>query len=447
MCGLAGVIGDLTIQHKDIFKDLMRVVSLRGVHSTGVIAIDQKNNYKWAKEVGEPAYLFDTRRYDNAVNGNLSGLIGHCRHKTVGEISRNTAHPFDFPDEGIVGVHNGTLKNYYKLTDKVASKVDSEILYEHLAANDAQTTFSTIEGAWACVWWDNNTNKVHFIRNDERPLWFAWSKDAKALFWASERWMLGAVERKIDLLTTEGLGKFIGLPINTLWSFSVTPNDKDTKVHFLGGEKIDPFVPLPVTTGIHYMGKNTTVTSTKGTKNSGGSVPSPFQETLDDPLPEELQIPVELVGNVKGFIPKEKKTLTTNEVPFLGISVKPKDESTDGLNSLSYAKPKESRRTLTSRLLGLTPSEESSSTLRESQLKRLKSFVSTRLISGVLYITDNKTGKEYSEKEFEKATNALCGFCHSPIGDFEEVHEFVKVDKFICKSCATEPAIPCVISQ
>lgn len=445
MCGMAGVVGDLNTSHKDTFKDLLRVASLRGVHSTGVIGITQKNEYRWAKEVGEPAYLFDTRRYEEATFGPMSGLIGHTRHKTVGEVSRQTAHPFDYPEEGIVGVHNGTLKNYYKLTEgSTNGRVDSEILYEHLAKNGAQATFSTIEGAWACVWWDNNTNQVHFIRNDERPLWFAWTKDAKALFWASERWMLGAVERRMDLLTTEGLGKFIGLPINTLWSFSVTPNDKDTKVHFLGSEKIDPFTPKPVITYVKHTHTSGATNSTSSA--SGGSVPHPFQkssqDSLDDPLPPSLQNePV----NAKGFIRPEKKTLTPNEVPFLGTSAKPKEESSAGQLLLPSAKPKASRRTLTSRLLGLTHKDESSSTSAGLRLTRLKGFVSTRLVAGTLYITDNKTGKEYSEAEFEEKTNALCNFCKGPVGDLEEVHEFLAENKFICKSCIEEPAIPCVI--
>jgi len=133
MCGIVGIAGKITHQAKNVvFKDFLDVCQVRGRDSTGVIKVrdDKDQSYTWVKSVGTPSSLFDFRKYETEIErGDAVALVGHCRHKTSGEVSVKNAHPFDFPDEGIIGVHNGTLRNQHTLDGHHYSKVDSEILY------------------------------------------------------------------------------------------------------------------------------------------------------------------------------------------------------------------------------------------------------------------------------------------------------------------------------
>lgn len=463
MCGLAGVIGDLSQGHKDAFRDLLDVAQVRGRHSTGVIAVTQQNAYRYAKEVGPPAFLYDTRRYGEATNGLLSALIGHCRHKTVGDISRATAHPFDFPEKGIIGVHNGTLRNYYRLPEHHHSKVDSEILFEHLANNGAEATFSNLEGAFACVWWDNNTNTINFIRNKERPLWFAWSKDLKAMFWASELWMLHAAERKYDFNEgddKENPKKYIQLPLDTLWSFKVHPNDKDRKIEFLGATKIEPkevqsgqgnahggtngqytgnrpAVPPPGWRYDPQLKCNVRITPVSQGQVQGGKVVDPFQQRLlDDPLP----------GETPASTADEKTSTSLSDVPFMHTSLTPTASTTPSSSSRGYRNNILSPRFPSSK--GSGQQDKRNVTAPSAQSRGSMAFsrellpVSTRKVAGMWYITDNLKKVEYEQAQFEQNTGAKCCHCNHPIGSLQEVATFIDSNRFVCTSCTKAPKIP-----
>jgi glutamate synthase domain-containing protein 1 len=108
--------GDLSIKDREMFEDMLDVCQLRGRDSTGAIRVNRLGtDYTYAKRVGPPSYLKDSREYENNIRtAGTSVLIGHCRHKTVGNVDVASAHPFDIAEHGIIGVHNGTLKNYYQ---------------------------------------------------------------------------------------------------------------------------------------------------------------------------------------------------------------------------------------------------------------------------------------------------------------------------------------------
>lgn len=229
MCGLIGMVGDIPYQMRSgLFKDMLDVCQVRGRDSTGVIKVQKDLEYTWAKQIGSPHFLYESSMYDKLITtGEAAALIGHCRAKTVGEVSVKNAHPFDFPEKGIVGVHNGTLTGHSKLDTYVYGKVDSEVLYGHLAENGPEDTFNRLEGAWACIWWDNEKKTLNFIRNSQRPLWFTWSKDMRTMFFASELWMFGVISRKLDLWDGGKEKKvYYQLPENHLWSFRIKPDAK-----------------------------------------------------------------------------------------------------------------------------------------------------------------------------------------------------------------------------
>ncbi len=430
--------GDLNVNDRDkIFRDMLDVCQLRGRDSTGVITVNRQMTYGYVKNVGPPAYLFDRRSYSEVVEtGTTAALIGHCRAKTVGAVNIQNAHPFDFEDEGIIGVHNGTLSNAYKLDTYKSGKVDSEVLYGHLAKNGPEDTFSKLEGAWACVWWDNNAETVNFIRNDKRPMWFVWSKDLRKLFWASEGWMFGAVERCIDLWEgpkSDGHGKYIPLPVDTLWSFEITPNAKagEPTIKFKQAKKIEPAPPLAQTVA---WGNG----SSRGSGVNGGSVPRPFALTnLDDQLPAYMLPKPETLALIAG----EKKS-TGSSTDSSSTTSKSGSESEKGQAPTTSGESKTvslvrqslntSQKTNRKRL-SVVPTQPQSGSLATSQ-------VSFRSVAGMAFITDENTGNEYSEQQIQENTGGVCSFCDEPIGDLTEIHQFFGHNKFICTHC-TEPKL------
>lgn len=188
MCGIVGVAGNLSIKDDKAFRTMLVLDSVRGEDSTGVAVVNRQGRVSVAKEVGNPFNLFDTKRYESAVRGFNTVMIGHNRWATSGDIIRKNAHPFEF--DTLVGVHNGTLKNKYKLDDAAAFKVDSENLYHHIEKHSLEDAIGLLDGAWALVWFDKINFTLNMLRNKERPLYVSRSTDGNNIYWASEKWMI-----------------------------------------------------------------------------------------------------------------------------------------------------------------------------------------------------------------------------------------------------------------
>jgi hypothetical protein len=74
---------------------------------------------------------------------------------------------------------------------------DSETLLNlFVHENSFKEAIRMARGAWSLVFWDPTTNSLHFLRNKERPMNYAWSKDHKVLLWASEPWMMYNAARR-----------------------------------------------------------------------------------------------------------------------------------------------------------------------------------------------------------------------------------------------------------
>ena len=188
MCGLIGVAGDITIKLERTMRTLLILDSLRGDDSTGIAAVPRIGETIVAKELGGPFDLFDSKKFKSALTKSNRAIIGHNRFATSGGVSKSTAHPFDF--DTLVGVHNGTLRNKWKLEDAKDFTVDSENLFHHIEKKGLRDALDTVDGAYALVWWDKLNDTLNFLRNKERPMWIAATKDGKALVWASEKWMM-----------------------------------------------------------------------------------------------------------------------------------------------------------------------------------------------------------------------------------------------------------------
>jgi len=184
MCGIVGMAGALTYADKDVFRTMMILSTLRGEDSAGVAAIPRKGGEpNIVKSVGTSFDLFAMSAYDRIVASNSQALIGHTRKKTIGDISKYTAHPFYY--QHLAGVHNGTLRNWKDLNGTTLA-TDSMTLYQAMAADGVRETIEETEGAYALVWYNEEENTVNFLRNKERPLYYAFNKDFTKIYWASE---------------------------------------------------------------------------------------------------------------------------------------------------------------------------------------------------------------------------------------------------------------------
>jgi len=217
MCGLVGVAGDINHKVRSAFQDMLVMDVLRGPHSTGIATVDPQAATSIAKAAMLPTDLMQTKAYKDALFGSLVLMMGHNRFATTGKVNTPNAHPFEHGD--VIGMHNGTLKNWVNtLEGHKDFDVDSDCLIHNLSYRDHKVLFEKLEGAFAVTWYDQADHKFYMIRNKERPLVTWLTKDAKTLFYASESWMIaGAADRRGVELANQPMD----LPIGKLLSFEL----------------------------------------------------------------------------------------------------------------------------------------------------------------------------------------------------------------------------------
>jgi predicted glutamine amidotransferase len=198
MCGLVGMAGDLGFDHRNMMKDLLYFNTLRGKDSTGVTAFNMTKNEVVTRKATIPGYEFIQMPFIDGLLTSCVGVwLGHGRAKTVGDVTRLNAHPFEVrDDEGYIsmfGAHNGTLNNKHEIEKELNGEkfgTDSEAFLNLIEKVGAKDAVAQARGAWALTWWEWEGNTINFLRNKERPLCYALSEDHKVLMWASEPWML-----------------------------------------------------------------------------------------------------------------------------------------------------------------------------------------------------------------------------------------------------------------
>ena len=427
MCGIVGVAGKISHLEREAFKDLLLICQLRGRDATGAFSVTEANEVSIAKTLGTPDNLLDTSNYNRNIDKFQSKvLVGHCRAKTLGANTRNNAHPFQHGS--ITGVHNGTLQNWRSIGDAKGFEVDSDFLYHEISENGVEDVIPRVKGAYALVWWDAETTTLNFLRNDERPLWMAWSESKDCMFWASEAWMLSAVSRKIKIAKFEDGTSFRSLAEDEWWSFEVnkgvgSPFKASAPKKLEGNKSVVPF-----TTNHGYHGCN----QVKG----GSGVTSPFLEKLDDEIPT-FGHPRLLLPAPRTTTPPGTTNTGTSRRQGSNSSAKSSDSSTaptHGLNSsrriLSLVPPSSSP----SPLINKRKNSKSQDDSCVGKGRTFKEGVSFRTISGVHYITDNKTKTEYNEHVWRVNTDGKCSWCKKDI-TMVETSTFVTPHKVMCKDC------------
>jgi predicted glutamine amidotransferase len=237
MCGLVGVAGNLFKKEIDAFNDLLWCDSLRGMDSTGVASAKPNGDVVYLKAVGPAPDLMNLRGYSDVTSMANRVIIGHNRAGTIGAKTKYNAHPFIFDE--VFGAHNGTV-DYASKNRMIKGgefQTDSEAIFNNIAIEGIDATLPKLDGAWALVFVDRDKNTLNMIRNDKRPLFYAYGKDKKQLFWSSEVGLL------MWVLARNGIEyeKINQLPVDLLHTWEITKGS-------------DPFAE-PVTRGIEGFKK------------------------------------------------------------------------------------------------------------------------------------------------------------------------------------------------
>ncbi|CAB4132754.1 Gn_AT_II domain containing protein [uncultured Caudovirales phage] len=231
MCGIVGMVvkpaNGFVKQHEDCFYQLLYADALRGEDSTGVIGVENDTSFHIAKEATEAAWfsaLLQNSTLAKTMWATGKAFIGHNRKKTVGAIKDETAHPF-VVDDVFAMVHNGTLYNHQALAN---TEVDSEALAKVFAKALGETDYiqameeilGKVNGAYATASYDQRTNKVHLLRNSQRPM--SYVETSNAWYFASEApmlfWILARNGYQANDLNIQQLAE------NTLVSFDLDKN-------------------------------------------------------------------------------------------------------------------------------------------------------------------------------------------------------------------------------
>lgn len=224
MCGLFGVASAMIAQkEREVFVHLGILSSLRGLDSTGIAYGTTRGRKRGLKptvlKMAEPSgSFFSLGSVNKAVDNANTFLLGHCRAATIGDITNDNAHPFQY--NHITGAHNGTCHAY-----NTNSGSDSSNLFKHLSEEAIEDVVDKASyGAYALTYVDDDEQTLNFIRNKDRPLWLADCPGMRTLVWASEPDMIEFSLRRVGIKYEKPvLLAEDNLRVYDLSDFSLTP--------------------------------------------------------------------------------------------------------------------------------------------------------------------------------------------------------------------------------
>jgi predicted glutamine amidotransferase len=434
MCGLVGMAGNLDHSSKKALNAMLTLSSLRGMHSTGVLFVKGKdNNTEVVKQVGPPADLMDTRTYEKLSSYDATILAGHTRHATVGNVSRVTAHPFEFSN--LIGMHNGTLQGWRGyLNDDEFFDVDSECIYHNINELGVDAVIPSLRGAWALVWYDKETGQLNFLRNKERSLWYCFNEDKDRIFWASEYWMLGMLKSKHGggekLYVDKDGCSFFPFEENMLTSMKID----NKKIVIKSQRKLEGDSTPPVAAQRPFQQPYTHPSWYQGQYNPYNQN-SKLVEKKDG---QEYLTSWERLMEEKAGDAKAGGTGTTKPS---GAGAKNVPSSEANRTTLSGRSPSAPRRSLSlvttnnvKNLVDLHNKKKSS--------KKKASMKESKDSSGgneILILIESHVGDFINYDEFTNRTGGDCSFCQTSITETEfeqnHVHTWLDGESFLCCDC------------
>lgn len=205
MCGIVGLItgfsNGFSNDETKVFRDMLLIDTLRGFDSTGVFGVDYDGNVEVLKEASNGASFiqtFDYKAFDSWLCQRGMYAVGHNRAATRGSITDKNAHPFVIEDN-IVLVQNGTYKGDH--SHHKATEVDTEAVAHVIHDEpDLEKALQKIDAAYALVWYNVKDKTLNIIRNEERPMYIAYTKQNAIVFASEMETILAACSRNGVLL-------------------------------------------------------------------------------------------------------------------------------------------------------------------------------------------------------------------------------------------------------
>lgn len=254
MCGIVGLASSEGtkgyIKRRDFIHNSLYADALRGYHSTGLLLVPNKKDaeiilHKKAMPAGD---FLETNRVSSFLTrlDDYKYVIGHNRHATKGAINSRMAHPFSYGDISLV--HNGTLTSQYYLPKGSSFTSDSEAITYAIAQQGADKTIRDLDGAFALVWHDDSDDTLHMVRNEERPLCFAFVKNENTMLFASEKRMLEWISFRnnldIDKIFNLNVGFELKFDAENLRDYKHTKHTLKKKVVY-GGSSYNHYDDYP----------------------------------------------------------------------------------------------------------------------------------------------------------------------------------------------------------
>jgi hypothetical protein len=175
MCGIAGFLGSTDPNEVDLFspiimKYLMLRQDSRGRDNCGIYyrtehegEIKERVEWGWKQDEAGSTQTFEeflAKRELMPFSGPHK-IIAHSRRGSVGSSSIDNAHPFVVGD--VIGVHNGTVRNWEHLmehlnVDVTGIECDSEAIFKAISEGHTHDVLAKYQNAATLVWTEKDSN-------------------------------------------------------------------------------------------------------------------------------------------------------------------------------------------------------------------------------------------------------------------------------------------------